>query len=726
MGVSSSKRLSFGARKVEGMAQLMAKKCSRSRAERARCELCMLCETTDHSSTADEAEQDTKAVAADLWVTVKAKTTDKVTRRCTRAQWLFRSSTAGVTLGHNTTIRGGRPGCEIKDSSMLPVHARIALVVPPNGDSPYVELRVEGRTYFLVGRKGSHSTPHPLCTGNTLKLGACSLQVMDTVFARPPRADSGCEHSRGGSTGVDGAGGEAGGDSPDGAQLQLDKDLEDVCYICFEGASDPLHEGHDEDDDSPTAGHDPSRVPPGALMQSPCPCKKLVHRRCLLRWVASKGARVCSICKGKLPIEATVDPPYLVLQVVRHMRNLQWNGEYEHLGNLRSFPSSALPLRTLTHEPTIPNSVAGEREFILSFAQHRGAGAAMEGRPVQVNVGTGPSCDLVLPDPSLSRMHAQVSYTPAGHASQGSFIVEDMGSQAGTYLKVQAGHPFRLPMEHEAASLEGTVSASTAAGGGSAAGSTGHGHLSPSLPLGLAGSSMPAELVGVARFKMGRTVLTIRVKKRKPRSGAMAILSSLNNSFRLKGRTASAGSAAQMGHEELSPSRSPAPTSGAGAHASPPSSAVSAPRSTGIARDRGTEGMFTDGFAVTRARPIQNESPDVSFALAMHRMGLAAGEGAAVGGDIGSGRSTGRSLETGRSGADSSSRPVLDVEEARLEAAVQAAMAAAEAEGRTVDLDVPLPVEVSTLALEGRPGHGDDEDEGGLERVGEDTADVED
>lgn len=113
-----------------------------------------------------------------------------------------------------------------------------------------------------------------------------------------------------------------------------------------------------------------------------------------------------------------MDPPFLVLQVVRHMRGLHWHGE---------------------------------REYIISFKQ----------RPTHaVTVGSGGDCDLVLPDPSLSRMHSRLTYR------DNQFVVEDLHSLAGTFLKL--AKPFTL----------------TADGTGFV-------------------------------FKMGRTVLTVRVKRKR-------------------------------------------------------------------------------------------------------------------------------------------------------------------------------------------------------------------
>lgn len=97
----------------------------------------------------------------------------------------------------------------------------------------------------------------------------------------------------------------------------------------------------------------------------------------------------------------------------------------------------------------------GEREYILSF----------KGRASQaVNIGSGPECDLMLPDPSLSRQHARVSFNVADRR----FTVEDMASSAGTYLMVAQGPP---------------------------------------------GTPLPVDRP--ATFKMGRTMLTVKVKRRR-------------------------------------------------------------------------------------------------------------------------------------------------------------------------------------------------------------------
>lgn len=102
-----------------------------------------------------------------------------------------------------------------------------------------------------------------------MKMGACSLQVTDTcTVSRRPAAD------------------------PAEAVPAPPEDSE-ACYICFDAGSEVGCE----------------------LVPSPCSCKKPVHRSCLSKWISTKGSRLCSICKGKLPIDFTVDAPFVVLQV---------------------------------------------------------------------------------------------------------------------------------------------------------------------------------------------------------------------------------------------------------------------------------------------------------------------------------------------------------------------------------------------------------------------------
>jgi hypothetical protein len=125
-------------------------------------------------------------------------------------------------------------------------------------------------------------------------------------------------------------------------------DEPNMCYICFE--------------DTSTEGNE--------LVPSPCTCRKSVHRQCLSKWIATKGSRLCSICKTRLPIDFTVAPPFLVLQVVRHMRGLHWQGE---------------------------------REYVISFSS-----------ATSVVIGSGNECDVTLPDPSLSKNHSRLEFKNEG------------------------------------------------------------------------------------------------------------------------------------------------------------------------------------------------------------------------------------------------------------------------------------------------------------------------
>lgn len=319
-----------------------------------------------------------KANESDLWVTIKARTTCKRTRAVDKKHWAFRASAKGVVLG------AGRD-CDIvvADASLAAAHCRISLT-----EGHTVQLAALARVYMLIGQglrnevrpaRGAAHNGVAVDKDCVIKMGACSLAVTDICIASSG-GDGWAQHM----------------------QMPVRPSTDVMCYICFDDTN--------ESDN--------------ALVPSPCVCGKLVHRACLSKWIAAKGSRLCSICKSKLPIEFTVDPPYLVLSVVRHMRGLHWNGE---------------------------------REYIISFKNR-----AMH----SVTIGSGPDCDLSLPDPSLSRAHSRLTFhgpaptaataggtTPArspvhsgggsgSGSSAGHFVLEDMNSSAGTFIKLMGPHQF--------------------------------------------------------------------------------------------------------------------------------------------------------------------------------------------------------------------------------------------------------------------------------------------
>lgn len=278
-------------------------------------------------------------------VTLKAKTTCKRTRAVQKCNVKFRASRAGTTIGSGAD-------CDvcIMDASLNAEHSRVYL----RADSEVVFESV-GRTYFLIGggSGGSASALHVMEPDQVVKMGACSLQVTHTVGCLTPSEQAAAAHA---------------------ARLASERgDGSSGCYICFEDGSEPGN----------------------ALIPSPCICAKLVHRACLVKWISVKGTRVCSICKSKLPIDIAAEPPYIVLQVVRHMRGLHWTGD---------------------------------REYIIGFAARRDAA---------IVVGSDPECDLCLPDPSLSRKHARIAF------QDGKFYVQDTNSSAGTFMKLSS--PLRVP-----------------------------------------------------------------------------------------------------------------------------------------------------------------------------------------------------------------------------------------------------------------------------------------
>ena len=238
---------------------------------------------------------DTRLAAAsganELWVTVRAKTTDKRTREVTTKRWGFKASRAGVTIGSD-------PGASIciDDASLSGEHAQICLT--DSGDVGVVTL---GRTYLLIGQGDRSAGPVPLAKDTVMKLGACSLQVQRGREAtgrapRRPRTLARVLPAQVSETcalrGV--VSGGAGGAPP--SQPKRRPSRADVaCYICFEETEE-----------------DPAGNP---LVTQPCACAKRVHRGCLARWISARGSRLCSICKARLPIDFTVEPPYIVVQV---------------------------------------------------------------------------------------------------------------------------------------------------------------------------------------------------------------------------------------------------------------------------------------------------------------------------------------------------------------------------------------------------------------------------
>lgn len=296
------------------------------------------------------------------------------------------SNASSLVSGDNIVLEDN---CGIPDEALLSEHAHISLA--PNLYD--IQLITQGRTYMLIGQGNRYPKlpPQPLQLEMILKMGACSVMITDLATKPRPRVYR---------------------QQTLGAGATSDQS----CYICFDETST-------EDN---------------ALEPSPCTCSKLVHRQCLTRWVATKGSRFCSICKGRLPIDTAVNPPYLVLQVIRHMRGIPWTAE---------------------------------REYIVSF----------QGRePQSITVGCSTDCDLVIPDPSLSRIHARISY------KNSTFYLEDLGSSAGTYIKVPVNTPITLSSDFSSSLLSSSS--------GSLLGST------KSL---------------MTTFKMGRTMVTVKIKRKR-------------------------------------------------------------------------------------------------------------------------------------------------------------------------------------------------------------------
>lgn len=154
--------------------------------------------------------------------------------------------------------------------------------------------------------------------------------------------------------------------------------------------------------------------------------------------MSTTGSRTCSICKARLPVDITAEPPFLVLQVVRHMRGLHW---------------------------------VSDREYVVHVDAAAGKWTS--------TIGSSPAdVDVAIPDPSLSHTHARITYVPpvdaparqptaqagAGTAAtprasasasgsaagaSGRFVVEDCQSSSGTFVRLD--EPLVIPRAAEAA-----------------------------------------------------------------------------------------------------------------------------------------------------------------------------------------------------------------------------------------------------------------------------------
>jgi hypothetical protein len=175
-----------------------------------------------------------------------------------------------------------------------------------------------------------------------------------------------------------------------------------LCYICWEGDnSGPVLE-LDENGERRAGGESGN-----PLIVSPCACSgssKYVHLECLHHWIeryiimfhgitplngtVSTGSGICSVCKSPFPDHFEARPPFIKLRVVRHQRGVTWTSQ---------------------------------RHFLVSFAGKN-----------RVVIGKR-NCDLVLPDPSVSKVHACIEFDGE------TFNVRDCGSSTGTFFRVD-GH----------------------------------------------------------------------------------------------------------------------------------------------------------------------------------------------------------------------------------------------------------------------------------------------
>eukprot|EP00753_Platysulcus_tardus_P005296 PLAT13144.1.p1 GENE.PLAT13144.1~~PLAT13144.1.p1 ORF type:complete len:384 (-),score=107.67 PLAT13144.1:136-1287(-) len=293
-------------------------------------------------------------------------------------------------------------------------HVRLFLA-----DDGRVMLRPQAMAYLLVGQEFQECVPTLFGLDSVLKFGSVSLLVTDVCMSKKPKSggssvdeddasvrstcstdveDGGAGESvvdataGGGGEGVapsdelmeskrgeaacsDGDGGEAEAADKDGTKKAAGDEAEaaeeKLCYMCWDG---------EETLENP--------------LVSPCLCSgssKFVHQTCLLKWIAMTKSKRCSVCKSRFDRSIFCVPPYIVLKVVRRQRGSRWRGQ---------------------------------REFIVSFS----------GRS-SVTLGRTSSCDVHLPDESVSGTHGRL------RLEGGKFYLEDNLSTTGTFLRIRDAIP---------------------------------------------------------------------------------------------------------------------------------------------------------------------------------------------------------------------------------------------------------------------------------------------
>jgi uncharacterized protein YegL len=91
-------------------------------------------------------------------------------------------------------------------------------------------------------------------------------------------------------------------------------------------------------------------------------------------------------------------------------------------------PNPRAPFRPATQTPAA-QPVPHQNAYLA------GTGGGLAGKRVQLGrgglLGRGPNCQLVIPDPSVSREHARLIFT------QGRWFIQDLGSRSGTFINNQ-------------------------------------------------------------------------------------------------------------------------------------------------------------------------------------------------------------------------------------------------------------------------------------------------
>jgi len=300
---------------------------------------------------------------------------------------------AHVAMARNTSaVIGSGDACNIQidDQALLQEHVQLKA-----GDDGSIQVQpaVSGAKCFVqLGQGSERAAPHILENAQKIKAGALTFQVCAFVKSWASITEGGPGSSAAQtvsdvssqSTGLDKGGAASGvvhvSASPKPTKIDPDADDDgelvecNRCFICYDSDSGPGLE---------------------ALIQSPCLCKTMfVHRMCLNQWLEhSPNGRCCMTCKTAFPFGVGVEPPFVVLRITRHMKNLVWKGP---------------------------------KQFVIALRNNE-----------VFTFGSSSSARVQFRDPSVSSRHGQFVYR------NDTLYIEDLGSTGGTLLYVDDAYTYK-------------------------------------------------------------------------------------------------------------------------------------------------------------------------------------------------------------------------------------------------------------------------------------------